>query len=48
MDFIVGDAADLGVAPEYELAFCALGACMWCLKRAHLDYNLLSLAHFEV
>lgn len=36
------------VAPNFELAVSALGACVWCLKQAHIDYSLLSLASFEV
>jgi hypothetical protein len=42
------DAAGLSVAADFELAVSALGACVWCLKRARLDYSLLSLASFEV
>ena len=43
-----GTSGVFGVIEEFELAVAALGACIWCLKRAHIDYTLLSLACFEV
>lgn len=43
-----GDSVGFSVATDYELAASALGACVWCLKRAQLDYSLLSLASFVV
>ena len=43
-----GDVVGFGVATEFELAASALGACVWCLKRAHLEYSLLTLANFRV
>lgn len=46
--FTAGDAGSFTVAVDSELAASALGACVWCLKRAHLDYSLLSLASFAV
>ena len=36
------------VSSNFELAVSALGACVWCLKQAHVDHSLLSLASFEV
>lgn len=45
---LIKDPVGLSVATEFELAVSALGACVWCLKRAHVDYNILSLASFQV
>lgn len=33
---------------EFELAVSAMGACVWCLSRAHIDHTILSLANFKV
>ena len=42
------DGLGLCAKAEYELAISALGACTWCLSRAHKEYNILSLAKFKV
>lgn len=42
------DVVGFNIAADFELAVSSLGACVWCLKQAHLDYSLLSLASFEV
>ena len=45
--FSTDDALGLSPASGYELALSALGACVWCLKRAHIDNSILTLASFK-
>ena len=42
------DCLGLTARDDFELAVSALGACTWWLKKCCVDYELLSLANFEV
>ncbi len=46
--FYSDDGVCFSVSSKFELAVSSLGACVWCLKRAHTDYSILSLASFHV
>lgn len=44
---LTDDNLGCSVTKEFELAVSALGACVWCLKMAHVDFSILSLASFQ-
>ncbi|CAB4032656.1 DNA mismatch repair Msh6-like, partial [Paramuricea clavata] len=44
----IGDNAGLTPAEDFELAFSALGACIWYLKKCLIENELLSMKKFEL